>query len=72
MPANVDTRSASSIVESKRQCVTVGSLTGGNPGMPGCQGIVEEKEMWDIVIYIRHLPPKGPWEVRPFTRKSSK
>jgi mono/diheme cytochrome c family protein len=28
-------------------------------GMPGWQGIVEEKEMWDIVIYIRHLPAKG-------------
>ena len=28
-------------------------------GMPGWQGILEDDEMWSIVRYIRHLPPKG-------------
>ena len=28
-------------------------------GMPGWKGILEEEEMWNIVHYIRHLPPKG-------------
>lgn len=28
-------------------------------GMPGSKGILEDDEMWKIVDYIRHLPPKG-------------
>jgi mono/diheme cytochrome c family protein len=28
-------------------------------GMPGWKGVLEEDEMWKIVRYIRHLPPKG-------------
>ena len=28
-------------------------------GMPGWKGILEDEEMWNIVHYIRHLPPKG-------------
>lgn len=28
-------------------------------GMPGWSGILGEDEMWNIVNYIRHLPPKG-------------
>jgi hypothetical protein len=28
-------------------------------GMPGWKGILEDDEMWNIVHYIRHLPPKG-------------
>jgi mono/diheme cytochrome c family protein len=33
---------------------------GINPsGMPGWKGILEDEEMWNIVHYIRHLPPKG-------------
>ena len=28
-------------------------------GMPGWKGILEDGEMWHIVRYIRHLPPKG-------------
>ena len=28
-------------------------------GMPGWKGILEDDEMWKIVHYIRHLPPKG-------------
>ena len=31
----------------------------GPSGMPGWKGILEEDEMWKIVHYIRHLPPKG-------------
>jgi hypothetical protein len=27
--------------------------------MPGWKGILEDDEMWKIVRYIRHLPPKG-------------
>jgi mono/diheme cytochrome c family protein len=28
-------------------------------GMPAWKGILDEEEMWQIVHYIRHLPPKG-------------
>jgi mono/diheme cytochrome c family protein len=28
-------------------------------GMPAAQGILTDDEIWDIVIYIRHLPPEG-------------
>lgn len=28
-------------------------------GMPGWDGVLEEDEMWNIVHYMRHLPPKG-------------
>ena len=28
-------------------------------GMPGWNGLLEEGEMWNIVNYLRHLPPKG-------------
>jgi len=28
-------------------------------GMPGWEGILDENEMWQIVAYIRHLPPQG-------------
>jgi mono/diheme cytochrome c family protein len=28
-------------------------------GMPAWKGILEDDEMWKIVHYIRHLPPKG-------------
>jgi mono/diheme cytochrome c family protein len=31
----------------------------GPSGMPGWKGILEDDEMWKIVRYIRHLPPKG-------------
>lgn len=28
-------------------------------GMPGWKGILDDGEMWHIVRFIRHLPPKG-------------
>jgi len=28
-------------------------------GMPGSSGILNDEEIWSIVIYIRHLPPAG-------------
>ncbi len=28
-------------------------------GMPAAQGILTDDEIWDIVIYIRHLPAEG-------------
>jgi len=28
-------------------------------GMPASRGILNEEEMWSLVVYIRHLPPKG-------------
>lgn len=31
----------------------------GPSGMPGWKGILEDEEMWNIVRYMRHLPPKG-------------
>lgn len=34
--------------------------TGVSPsGMPGSKGILSDEEVWQIVIYIRHLPPTG-------------
>lgn len=33
---------------------------GINPsGMPAWKGILSDEEMWKVVDYIRHLPPKG-------------
>lgn len=31
----------------------------GPSGMPGWKGIVDDDEMWKIVLYMRHLPAKG-------------
>jgi len=28
-------------------------------GMPASQGILNDEEIWHIVVYVRHLPPKG-------------
>jgi mono/diheme cytochrome c family protein len=28
-------------------------------GMPGWEGVLSDDDMWSIVRYIRHLPPKG-------------
>ena len=28
-------------------------------GMPGSKGILNDDEIWSIVVYIRHLPPAG-------------
>jgi S-disulfanyl-L-cysteine oxidoreductase SoxD len=28
-------------------------------GMPASKGILTDKELWSIVVYIRHLPPAG-------------
>jgi mono/diheme cytochrome c family protein len=28
-------------------------------GMPGNKGILNDDEIWSIVVYIRHLPPAG-------------
>lgn len=28
-------------------------------GMPGSSGILNDDEIWSIVLYIRHLPPQG-------------
>jgi len=28
-------------------------------GMPGWKGLIDDQEMWNIVRYLRHLPPKG-------------
>lgn len=28
-------------------------------GMPGWKGVLDDDEMWKMVHYIRHLPPKG-------------
>jgi mono/diheme cytochrome c family protein len=28
-------------------------------GMPASRGIFHDEEIWQIVLYIRHLPPKG-------------
>ena len=28
-------------------------------GMPASRGILNDEEMWRIVLYLRHLPPAG-------------
>ncbi len=28
-------------------------------GMPGSKGILNDDELWSIVVYLRHLPPVG-------------
>ena len=35
-------------------------------GMPAWKGILDEDEMWAIVPYLRHLPPKGSLGVPTF------
>jgi hypothetical protein len=27
--------------------------------MPAARGILDEEDMWAIVLYLRHLPPAG-------------
>ncbi len=39
-------------------------------GMPGWQGILEDDEMWKIVRFLRHLPPKGSAGVPDVYRES--
>lgn len=31
----------------------------GPSGMPGSKGVLNDDEIWSIVLYIRHLPPQG-------------
>lgn len=31
----------------------------GPSGMPGWKGILSDEEMWNMVLYIRHLPARG-------------
>ena len=35
-------------------------------GMPASKGILTDKEIWSIVVYIRHLPPAGSLGEPPF------
>jgi mono/diheme cytochrome c family protein len=28
-------------------------------GMPAARGLLNEEEIWEIVLYVRHLPPAG-------------
>ena len=35
-------------------------------GMPAWKGILDDEEMWAIVQYVRHLPPKGSLGVPTF------
>jgi mono/diheme cytochrome c family protein len=28
-------------------------------GMPASKGVLSDEEMWQIVLYLRHLPPQG-------------
>jgi mono/diheme cytochrome c family protein len=39
-------------------------------GMPGWQGILDDGEMWKIVRFLRHLPPKGSAGVPEVYRES--
>jgi mono/diheme cytochrome c family protein len=41
-------------------------------GMPGWQGILDDDEMWKIVRYLRHLPPKGSTGIPEVYRESDK
>jgi mono/diheme cytochrome c family protein len=34
-------------------------------GMPGSKGILNDDELWSIVVYLRHLPPAGSQGVPP-------
>ena len=35
-------------------------------GMPASKGILSDDEIWQIVDYVRHLPPKGSLGEPPF------
>ena len=40
--------------------------------MPGWKDIIEEQEMWYVVRYLRHLPPKGSLGMPPVFNKGGK
>lgn len=40
-------------------------------GMPGWKGILDDDEMWKIVHYVRHLPPKGSLGVPDFFKEEA-
>lgn len=54
-----------SLVSSEVQSYTDGQLKaildfGIQPsGMPGSKGILNDDELWSIVVFLRHLPPAG-------------
>ena len=54
-----------SLTSSTVQAYTDGQLhciikNGISPsGMPAAKGIFHDDEIWELVLYIRHLPPKG-------------
>lgn len=41
-------------------------------GMPGWQGLLDDGEMWRIVAYLRHLPPKDSLGVPEVYKESEK
>ena len=45
--------------------------SGGPSGMPASKEILGDEEIWQIVDYIRHLPPKGNLASRMSIQNSS-
>ena len=43
----------------------------GPSGMPGWKGIVEDDEMWKIVLFMRHLPAKGSLGAPPLYKEEA-
>jgi len=43
----------------------------GPSGMPGWKGIVDDDEMWKVVHFIRHLPPKGSLGTPPIFKEEA-
>jgi hypothetical protein len=38
-------------------------------GMPGWRGLLQDNDMWQLVVYIRHLPARGSLGVPPIFLK---
>ena len=43
----------------------------GPSGMPGWKGIVDDDEMWKMVLFVRHLPAKGSLGTPPIFKEEA-
>jgi S-disulfanyl-L-cysteine oxidoreductase SoxD len=55
--ANLSTKDVQGYADGQLKWIIENGI--GPSGMPGWKGILEDDEIWKIVRYIRHLPPKG-------------
>lgn len=67
--ANLATKDVQDYTDGQLKWIIANGI--GPSGMPGWKGILEEDEMWKIVRYIRHLPPKGSLGAPPIYKEEA-